>query len=266
MDATAVMTSLADLRPGILALLLLTIVVLAVEVGFAMGKRRPSTDASASALQGIILTLVGLLLGFMFSFAAQRYDIRRDIAVREANAIGTTYLRADFVKDPAGSELRRDLARYLDVRIEFYESSSPAVRKRLMAETGSLQNRLWTLATTTPLTEPVTAHATLLTATMNDVFDRAEEQVRAFASGVPPPIVLLLFVVAAISGWLLGYGLGRVGKPDRTYTLTFAVLVSFVAYAIADLSQAQQGLIHTSSAALHDVRSSLSGAERPPPR
>jgi hypothetical protein len=266
MDATAVMTFLADLRPGLLALLLLAIVVVAVEVGFWLGKRHPSTDTSAGAVQGVILTLVGLLLGFMFSFAAQRYDIRRDVAVREANAIGTTYLRTNFLKEPAGSQLRRELARYLDVRIQFYESGSPTARKRLIAESNAMQNRLWTLATTAPLTEPVNAHATLLTATMNDVFDRAEEQVRAFASGVPPPIILLLFVVAAISGWLLGYGLGRVGKPDRTYTLTFAVLVSFVTYAIADLSQAQQGLIHTSSAALHDVRSSLPGLERPPER
>jgi hypothetical protein len=266
MGATPVMTFLGDLRPGLLALLLLAIVVIALEVGFQLGKRDPSKDTSASAVQGVILTLVGLLLGFMFSFAAQRYDIRRDIAVREANAIGTTYLRANFVKEPAGSELRRELARYLDIRISFYESGSPAARNALIAASNALQNRLWTLATTEPLTEPVNAHATLLTNTMNDVFDRAEDQTRAFANGVPPPIILLLFVVAAISGWLLGYGLGRVGKPDRIYTLTFAVLVSFVTYAIADLSQAGAGLIHTSSAALLDVRSTLPAAERPPGR
>jgi hypothetical protein len=266
MDVSPVMVFLDELQPGLLALLLLATVVIAVEVGFRLGKRRPSADTSSGAVQSVILTLVGLLLGFMFSFAAQRYDIRRDIAVREANAIGTTYLRASFVKEPAGSELRRELAHYLDIRIHFYEAGSPTVRNGLLALGNSLQNRLWTLATTEPLTEPVNAHAMLLATTMNDVFDRAEEQTRAFASGVPPPIILLLFVVAAISGWLLGYGLGCVGKLDRTYTLTFAVLVSFVTYAIADLSQPQQGLIHTSNAALVDVRSTLPAAEAAPKR
>lgn len=249
---------LAGLHPGPLALLLFAVVLIAVEFGFLMGRTRPSPDSASSTLEGIILTLVGLLLGFMFSFAAQRYEVPRDVAVREANAIGTTYLRADFLKEPYASEMRGELARYLDLRIASYRAASSAERSRLGTETDALQRRLWTLCTTAAITEPVNAHTTLLTATMNDVIDRSEEQTRAFATGIPPPIVLLLFVVVAISSWLLGYGLGRIGKRDYAYTLIFAILVSFVTYAIADLSEAQQGLIQTSDAALVDMRATMS--------
>ncbi|HTJ27334.1 MAG TPA: hypothetical protein VMA36_14330 [Candidatus Limnocylindria bacterium] len=247
----------AALSPGALALLLLAVVSVAIEVGFWIGARVSSSGASDGPSQGITLTLVGLLLGFMFSFAAQRYDVRRDVAVREANAIGTTYLRADFLEEPAASQMRRELARYLDLRIAYYRERSVDARRRTSVETLTLQRRLWALATTSPLTEPTNARAALLTSTMNDVFDRAEDQEIAFAAGVPPPIVLLLFVVVAISGWLLGFGLGRAGKRDLVYTVAFSVLVSFVTYSIADLSQARTGLIQTSDAPLLDVKATF---------
>jgi hypothetical protein len=46
---------------------------------------------------GIILaaTLLGLIIGFSFSMAINRYDQRKNYEEAEANAIGTEYVRAD---------------------------------------------------------------------------------------------------------------------------------------------------------------------------
>jgi hypothetical protein len=43
------------------------------------------------------LTLLGLIIGFSFSMAISRYDQRKSYEEAEANAIGTEYLRADFL-------------------------------------------------------------------------------------------------------------------------------------------------------------------------
>jgi hypothetical protein len=50
--------------------------------------------AVACAVQAAILTLLGLIIGFSFSMAVSRYDLRKTYKDAEANAIGTEYVRA----------------------------------------------------------------------------------------------------------------------------------------------------------------------------
>jgi hypothetical protein len=240
-------------RPTLLALILFAIVLAAIEAGFLVGRRRPSSDTNAGAVQSIILTLVGLLLGFMFSFAAQRYDIRRDTGVREANAISTAYLRANFLQEPQATELRRLLSEHLTLRIRFYDAQSVHEQQALSEQADLLERHIWQVSTTSPIREPGGSHTILLSNAINDVLDRAAEENAVFAVGIPPAITMLLFIVVAISGWLMGYDLGRLRHRDPMYTLTFAVLVTFVTYTIADLSNPRNGLIRASNAPLMET-------------
>ena len=43
------------------------------------------------------LTMLGLIIGFSFSMATGRYDLRKTYEEAEANAIGTEYVRADLL-------------------------------------------------------------------------------------------------------------------------------------------------------------------------
>ena len=85
--------------------------VAALIVGDVLG-RRVSRDRSASvgaqvgAIQGAMLGLLGLFLGFSFAGAAGRFMERQDLIVREANAIGTAYLRADLLDEHHGFHCR----------------------------------------------------------------------------------------------------------------------------------------------------------------
>ena len=65
------------------------------ELGFRLGLRLyVATDTARkgeiSGIQGALLGLLGLLLGFTFAMAVSRYQARRDLVVKEANAIGTS--------------------------------------------------------------------------------------------------------------------------------------------------------------------------------
>ena len=249
------MGALLSAGPGILALILFVLVLVALELGYAVGRRRPASDGGGVPAQGVVLTIVGLLLGFMFANAAQRYDLRRDLTVREANAISTAYLRTAFVKEPAAAALRANLREYLDDRIALYQGGSSAGDAR--ARSDALGRTMWTTVVTQPLTEPLNAHSTLVTGAVNDVLELARAQTAAFAARIPTAIGVLLFVVVTGASWLLGVGRGTVGHQDWIYSVTFAVLVSFVAYVIADLNQAERGVISTNLGPLIDLRSAL---------
>lgn len=59
----------------------------------------PRAKGQIGGIQGAVLGLLGLLLGFTFAMAVGRYDTRRGLVLKEANAIGTTYLRASLLPD-----------------------------------------------------------------------------------------------------------------------------------------------------------------------
>ena len=67
-------------------------------------------------LQGALLGLVGLLLAFGLSLAVSRYEARRANVVSAANAIGTTYLRAQTLPEPIRS-------RSLDLLVSYTRSA-----------------------------------------------------------------------------------------------------------------------------------------------
>lgn len=69
--------------------------------------------------------VLGLIIGFTFSVAVSRYDQRRNYEEAEAKAIGTEYLRADFLGATDGSKVRALVKVYLDQRIIEYKTKNP---------------------------------------------------------------------------------------------------------------------------------------------
>src|SRR6266705_700159 len=103
------------------------VVLLSIEGGYRLGRyrRRRSEDekeAPVGAIVGATLALLGFVLAFTFGLAASRFDARRQIVVEEANAIGTTYLRAGLLPDGRGVKIRKMLTEYVDARLEVVES------------------------------------------------------------------------------------------------------------------------------------------------
>ena len=48
--------------------------------------------------------------------ASDRFDARRGIVLDESNSIGTTYLRAGYLPEPASSQIRELLREYVTGR------------------------------------------------------------------------------------------------------------------------------------------------------
>src|SRR5213595_1431975 len=68
------------------------------------------------------LTLLGLLIGFSFSMAISRYDQRKNYEEAEANAIGTEYVRADFLPAGDAAKVRALLKVYRSASVVLHDS------------------------------------------------------------------------------------------------------------------------------------------------
>ena len=98
------------------------IVLLSAEAGWRLGNYRRQLpqhekDAPVGAVVGATLGLLAFLLAFTFGMAASRYDTRKQLVLQEANAIGTTYLRAEMLPEPQRSEIRNLLREYAAQRV-----------------------------------------------------------------------------------------------------------------------------------------------------
>ena len=91
------------------------------------------------------LTLLGLIIGFSFSMAVGRYDLRKNYEEAEANAIGTEYVRADLLPSADAAKVRALLRSYTDQRILFYRTRDKQKLLQINANTAQLQNELWSV-------------------------------------------------------------------------------------------------------------------------
>src|SRR5438093_3176273 len=75
-----------------------------VAAGYLTGRflrlRDETLREPVGIVQGAFFALVGLILAFGLSLAIGRYDSRRAAVVDDANASGTTYLRAQTLAEP----------------------------------------------------------------------------------------------------------------------------------------------------------------------
>ena len=87
--------------------------------------RRPSEESrdDFEIVQAATLTLLGLIIGFSFSMATSRYDLRKTYEEAEANAIGTEYVRTGLMPAANAAAARTLLRKYLDLRISFYRTA-----------------------------------------------------------------------------------------------------------------------------------------------
>ena len=104
---------------------------LSAQAGVALGHRRPLKEDQREdfgLVQTATLTLLGLIIGFSFSMATGRYDLRKNYEEAEANAIGTEYVRADLLPAQDAAKIRGQLGKYLGLRVRFYRhAESPRV-------------------------------------------------------------------------------------------------------------------------------------------
>src|ERR1700761_3410176 len=115
---------------------------LSVLIGaYLLGRIRPVKESERQDLDFVVgssLTMLALIIGFAFSMAVTRYDMRKNYEEEEANAIGTEYARADLLPGDAVVKARQLLIQYLDQRMLFYTVRDEQRLNSIAAETTKL--------------------------------------------------------------------------------------------------------------------------------
>jgi hypothetical protein len=135
----------------ILGITCLVLMLACSEAGFRVGRRmRGSVDEAMRSritiFEGAMLGVLGLLMGFTMSMGASRFDVRRQLVVEEANAIGTTWLRSKMLPEPENAEFAGLLHQYLDARVHFTEQRNLNELPRERSIEALLQDQLWSRA------------------------------------------------------------------------------------------------------------------------
>jgi len=230
----------------------------AAEIGCRLGTRSPDRNneqvrAHITTIHGALLGLLALLIGFTFSIALSRYDARRELLLGEANAIGTTALRAQFLPEGHGATAIALLRDYTDTRFIYSPKDERPGREKAQA----LLDKLWAEAVFATGQDPKSVPAGLFAQSLNDVIDFNEKRRIANRNRVPEVAFLLLFGLSAVAVGFTGYGAGLVGTRQRVPNAIMAVSIALVIMLIADLDRPRRGLITVDQQALTDVREGL---------
>jgi hypothetical protein len=234
----------------------LTVQLLSVVAGFAQGKRGHVKSAGESeepvgAMVSAVFALLAFMLAFTFSIAASRFDERRLVIVEEANAIGTTFLRTDFLTGPEQAKMKTLLRNYVLLRIKAV--SEPETMTSSITRSEQLQSEMWAIAVDLGRKQPTPISA-LFVASLNDTIDLQTKRVAAgIYSRVPQTIwsALLLVSVLAFAG--VGYYNGRNGTRAVAQTLILVCTYSIVLLLVADLDRPNQGLLRSNQQPMLDL-------------
>ncbi len=239
----------------------LALSLLAAEAGFLLGRsrRRRSEEAPKAPVGEVVAAMLGLLallLAFTFSLAASRFDTRRVLVLDEANAVGTTWLRAGMLPEPHRSEIRRLLREYVEHRLEAVRSGKA---REGLARSEELQGRLWAQAVAVGEKQPGSIMAGLFVASLNEVIDlHAKRVMFGLRTRVPPVIWAVLYFATLLALGAIGYHAGLTVARRSFAIVPLVLTVSAVLLLIADLDRPQEGMFKTSQQALADVQKMMS--------
>jgi hypothetical protein len=194
---------------------------------------------NSGVLLSATLTLLFLIIGFSFSMAINRYDLRKNCEQAEAVAIGRQYSRGDLLTPPDGAKVQSLLKRYLDQRVLFYTTRDSGRASEITAETVRLQKELWSTVRPAIAAIPPPLMG-LLVSGMNDVVDSQRSSQAAWLNRIPVAAWALMVVIGTGCSWLVGY---RARGRDWLVFLIVPVAVSISFFLIADLDSPRGGAI-----------------------
>ena len=246
-------------------LLLFAVVFGATGLGLFLGHylrhRSEHLREPLGVLQAALLGLVGLVLAFGLALAVGRYESRRAAVVDDANAIGTTYLRAQTLAEPFRTRSLQRLVRYTDTSIRLSRSIPSSTKaRRAVADGQILQRQLWGLAGQALADAPVASAPRLYVETLNEMIDMQTVRIAALNNRVPGPVLAVEVIFAAVALCLLAFYLAILGRGVLP-VLAAAALICLLLLVTFDLDRPTRGLIRVPATPLTSLRASM---ELPP--
>jgi len=253
-------------QPWSLFAVLFVMLAVLVEIGHRIGLRI-SVDADALRHEQLvgardaISVLLSLLLGFTLAMALSRFEERKQLIVDEANAIGTTSLRAQMLPEPVRGKMLDLLSEYVDARIGFSKAGlqGPELQQSL-ARTKQLQSEMWQQSVEIARQSPTTI-TSIFVQSLNESIDLSEKRLATLENRVPAAIWVMLVLIALLTCLTVGLSVRR-----RFWFVMILppLMISIVIALIADLDSPRTGSIQIGHASMERLQQDLkSGGSLP---
>ncbi len=240
------------------------IVFLSIFLGFRIGDyhRRHGAgkgDAPIGAVVGATLGLLAFMLAFTFGITASRFDTRKQLLLDEVNAIGTAFLRTDFLVEPYRTEIQKLFRDYVGLRTAWIKE--PQRLPELIAESQEIQDRLWTRSVEAVANTPNQEITSSYIESLNEVIDFHTKRITvALMYRIPTVIWYALIFVTVLTMGSVGYHFGITGGGNFILTILLALTFSAVIYLIADIDRSLGGAIKVSQQPMIELQKKIDAA------
>lgn len=230
----------------------------AVILGRFLRSRRKSKEHPLEGSEGFVISsvlgLLALLMGFTFSLAVDRFETRRALVLEEANAIGTTYLRAQLLPEPHRQRISGLLVDYTDNRL-ILAQAPPDQIPNLLARNDALITDLWAATASAFTAIKGLDFSSSFLETMNNLIDLDTSRKAARLVRVPTEVFFVLVVYMIMTAGVLGYILeGRRSVGVAAFMLG---LLSLALMLIVDIDRPTKGGIREGQGPMEMLRASL---------
>jgi len=238
----------------------LVILIVSVEMGYLIGLKvkvemTPPMKTQISTIQTAILTIFTFLLGFTFAMALSRFDNRKQMVVKESNAIGTAVLRSKLLPENQRARMMELFKQYVKVEFSITSRANIPANERLLLnrETKRIQTLMWDEAFAATENNPLSVPAGLFATSINQLIDIKTERDIAISNHVPEIVLLGLLLFAALAIGILGYGNGLAATHARYPAVILCVVITLSFILIIDLDRPNRGLTQVSQESMVDL-------------
>jgi hypothetical protein len=236
----------------------LAVILVASEVGRRLGVRAKAQGGDIATLEAAILGLLALMISFTFAMALSRFEARRDTVLEEANAIGTTALRARLLPAPHATETLNLLREYVQLRLDVTQGLRSALENdAVIARSNAIQESLWQQAKAVSAKDSGMVPTGVFIQSLNEMIDDQAKRLTAIRNRVPNIVLLGLYAIAAVASAFAGYADGLEPRGSRLPVYLMGTLVCAVILLIQDLDRPGSGFIRVSQQPMIDTASSL---------
>lgn len=238
------------------------ILLLAFEVGYQISKYTNSSRDkegfnSTSPMVSGLLAMLAFVLAFTFAMAASQHNLRKQNVLKEANIIGTAYLRADLLGERDETKVKELLIEYVDSRVYAIEMGSAKEMKHVMVRSLEIHALLWELVASAAKREP-NLYAMLVLQSINDVIDMHQSRLTAgFYNRIPYSVWFVLLAISALTMMTMG-AQARLAKSRRLAAVIPLILAfTTLTEVVLDLDRPNEGFIRVGQEAMADLQKSL---------
>lgn len=247
-------------------LLTVAIVFASVMTGFRIGgnlrlRNKGLSEAPIGTIVGAMLGLLAFILAFTFGMAATRFDARKNLLLDETNAIGTAFLRADFLPAIQRQNTKTMLKKYVDIRIAGV--SNRAKLPQMLAESDTLQDQLWAQVTGLPEQSCNAELLALYVQSLNEVIDIHAKRVTVGTQyRIPGSIWMALYFVTILTMGMVGYDFGVSNRGVLMISLALALAFSSIILLIEDLDRPTEGFLKVSQRPMIELQQKLHKSDK----